>query len=64
MSYEIFYKKAFIKVNNKYIPMVNSGANNCYDIDAFGREIPENAEKPTVICAIFTHGVDFAAAAW
>lgn len=41
MSYEIFYKKAFIKVNDKYIPMVNSGANNCYDIDALGREIPE-----------------------
>ena len=41
MSSEIFYDKAFIRVGEKYIPIVNHGSSNCFDIDRRGREIPE-----------------------
>ena len=41
MSYEIFYDKAFIKVGDKYIPLVNQGSNNCFEFGLNGREIPE-----------------------
>lgn len=32
MSSEIFYKKAFIKVDDKFIPLPNHGSSNCFDI--------------------------------
>lgn len=39
MSYEIIYDKQFIKVKDKFIPMVLSGSNNCYEYDPYtGRE--------------------------
>lgn len=41
MSSEIFYDKAFIRVGEKYIPVVNHGSSNCFDLDRRGREIPE-----------------------
>lgn len=41
MSYEIYYDRAFIRVNDKFIPMVNEGSNNTFEINYKGREIPE-----------------------
>lgn len=41
MSSEIFYDKAFIRVGDRFIPVVNHGSSNCYDFDSRGREIPE-----------------------
>lgn len=41
MSSEIFYDKAFIRVGEKYIPVVNHGSSNCFEFDSRGREIPE-----------------------
>lgn len=41
MSSEIFYDKAFIRVEEKYIPVVNHGSSNCFEFDSRGREIPE-----------------------
>lgn len=41
MSSEIFYDKAFIRVGDKYIPVVNHGSSNCFEVTARGREIPE-----------------------
>lgn len=41
MSSEIFYDKAFIRVDDRYIPVVNHGSSNCFDFDSHGREIPE-----------------------
>lgn len=41
MSSEIFYDKAFIQVEEKYIPVVNHGSSNCFEFDSRGREIPE-----------------------
>lgn len=41
MSSEIFYDKAFIRVGEKYIPVVNHGSSNCFDFDFDGREVPE-----------------------
>ena len=41
MSYQIYYDKAFIKVNDKFVPMVNSGSNNCWEVNYCNREIPE-----------------------
>jgi hypothetical protein len=33
MSYEILYRKQFIKVSeNEFIPMIETGSNNCYDV--------------------------------
>lgn len=31
MSSEIFYDKAFIRVEEKYIPVINHGSSNCFD---------------------------------
>lgn len=42
MSSEIFYDKAFIRVGEQYIPVVNHGSSNCFDFDWYGREIPEH----------------------
>lgn len=41
MSSEIFYDRAFIRVGEQFIPVVNHGSSNCFDIDIRGREIPE-----------------------
>ena len=41
MSSEIFYDKAFIRVDDGYIPVVNHGSSNCFEIGRRGREIPE-----------------------
>ncbi|MCL2106431.1 MAG: hypothetical protein FWH26_05140 [Oscillospiraceae bacterium] len=42
MSYEIYYDRAFIRVGDKYIPMVNHGANNSWEYSDFsGRQVPE-----------------------
>lgn len=41
MSSEILYDKAFIRVGEKYVPVVNHGSSNCFDFDWRGREIPE-----------------------
>ena len=38
MSSEIFYDKAFIRVEEKYIPVVNHGSSNCFEFDSRGRE--------------------------
>jgi len=42
MSYEIYYDRAFIRVNELYVPIVNQGSNNCWEYSFFsGREVPE-----------------------
>lgn len=41
MSYQIYYNKAFIRVDDKFVPMVNSGSNNCWEVNFNNREIPE-----------------------
>lgn len=41
MSSEIFYDKAFIRVGEQFIPVVNHGASNCFDFDSRGHEIPK-----------------------
>ena len=42
MSYEIYYERAYIKVNDKFIPLVNSGSNNCWERSYFSkRDVPE-----------------------
>lgn len=41
MSSEILYDRAFIRVGEQYIPVINHGSSNCFDFDRRGREIPE-----------------------
>jgi len=42
MSYEIYYDRAFIRVNDLYIPIVNQGSNNCWEYNFLsGREVSE-----------------------
>lgn len=41
MSAEIYYKKAYIKVGDKIIPMVNHGSTNCWELNWKGRHVPE-----------------------
>lgn len=41
MSSQIFYKKAFIKVDDKFIPLVNQGASNCSSFNFEGREVAD-----------------------
>lgn len=41
MSYEIYYDRAFIQVNDRFIPMVNEGSNNTFEVNYRGREIPD-----------------------
>lgn len=41
MSYQIYYGRAFVRVGDKFIPMINSGSNNCWDYNYSGRMIPE-----------------------
>jgi len=42
MSYQIYYDRAFIRVGDKYIPIANSGSNNCWEYYN-GREVPEKS---------------------
>ncbi|SNX54179.1 hypothetical protein [Thermoanaerobacterium sp. RBIITD] len=41
MSYDIIYDRRFIKVDDLYVPMIEIGSNNTFEISASGREIPE-----------------------
>lgn len=41
MGYEIYYERAFIKVNDKYIPIACEGSNNTWTTNWMGRDIPE-----------------------
>ena len=41
MSSEIYYDRAYIRVGDRFIPVVNHGSSNCFDFDACGREVPE-----------------------
>lgn len=41
MSSEIYYDKAFIRVEGQYIPIVNQGSSNCYTVSRSGRDVPE-----------------------
>lgn len=41
MSSEIFYDKAFILVDDRYIPVVNHGSSNCSEFSITGHEVPE-----------------------
>jgi len=36
MSWEIIYDKQFVKVNDKYVAIVLTGSNNCYDVGGYG----------------------------
>lgn len=40
MSYSIYYDRAFVRVGDKFIPLVNSGSNNCFEFKG-NREVPE-----------------------
>lgn len=44
MSYQILYRSMFVKLNdNKFIPLIETGSNNCYDIMWNGRERRERS---------------------
>lgn len=42
MSYSIYYDRAFVRVGDRYIPLANSGSNNCFELKG-RREVPEKA---------------------
>jgi hypothetical protein len=42
VSYSIYYDRAFIQVGEKFIPLANSGSNNCYQFHN-NREVPEKS---------------------
>ena len=37
MSSEIYYDRAYIRVGDRFIQVVNHGSSNCFDFDACGR---------------------------
>ena len=37
MSWDIIYRRQFVRVNDEVIPMIESGSNNCYEIGSNGR---------------------------
>lgn len=41
MSHQIYYDRAYIRVGDKYIPLVNSGSSNCFEVGFSGRQIGE-----------------------
>ena len=41
MSCEVLYDKAFIQVGDRYIPVINQGSTNCFEVTPSGREVPE-----------------------
>ena len=57
MSSEIFYTKAFIKVGDNFIPLVNHGSSNCTTINVRGREVAE--KHWSVLCYPFSDRVIF-----
>jgi hypothetical protein len=40
MSYSIYYERAFIRIGDKFIPLVSCGSNNCWE-RINGRDVPE-----------------------
>jgi len=40
MSYSIYYERAFIRAGDKFVPLANSGSNNCWEYYR-GRDVPE-----------------------
>ena len=66
MSYEIIYDKQFIKLsNNKYIPMVLAGSNNCYTVNPInGRERRERNWFPWTLKAGLIGEKDYFLAYW
>jgi len=38
MSYQIYYDRAYVRVGDNFIPLVNSGSNNCFEIGPSGRD--------------------------
>ena len=57
MSSEIFYTKAFIKVEDKYIPLTNDGSSNCSTINFQGREVAD--KHWNVLCYPYTDRLIF-----
>lgn len=43
MSYEIFYTRAFIRVGERFIPMVNEGGSNTWLPQSKGPDLPEKS---------------------
>ena len=44
MSYEIYYDRAYVRVGDMFIPLVNQGSNNCWEYNYFSkRDIPEKS---------------------
>ena len=42
MSSKIYYRKAFIKISeNQYLPIIQSGVNNCFEISPFEKQLAE-----------------------
>lgn len=41
MSNEIYYERGFIRVDERFIPIVNQGSSNCWQSNLRGRDIPE-----------------------
>lgn len=52
MSSEIFYTKAFIKVDDKFIPLTNHGSSNCSTFNHQGREVAD--KHWNVLCYPYT----------
>lgn len=46
MSYEIVYNRQFLKIDDKIIPLVLYGSNNCTEISSRGRERRERSWHP------------------
>ncbi|MBR0277900.1 MAG: hypothetical protein IJQ50_05530 [Clostridia bacterium] len=44
MSYQIYYDRAYIRVDDKFVPIVNDGSNNCWEYSIFARrDVPEKS---------------------
>ena len=41
MSYQIYYDRAYIRIGDKFIPLANSGSNNCFEHGFRGRWLSE-----------------------
>ena len=41
MSYQIYYDRAYIHIGDKFIPLVNSGSNNCFEYGYNGQSLCE-----------------------
>ena len=40
MSYEIYYDRAYIRVGEQFVPLVNQGSNNSWEYNCYGRAVP------------------------